>query len=154
MNSPADAAIVLLESGLASEDAVRVVKLAGAGAFLVAAGLVLAVTRGPRPASLARAVFWCLFAYLMLASWWFWPWYLVPLAAVGATLWPGREGRLLAVFTCTALLLYAPLGWRETLFTYQNGVSQAVGVALIVFLTPALVWASGWWGAATAERTA
>ena len=154
MNSPADAAVVLLEARLSSDEAVRVIKLACAGAFLVAAGLVLAGTRGPRPAALPRAAFWCLFAYLMLTSWWFWPWYLLPLAAAGAVLWPGREGRLLAVFSCTALLLYAPLGWRETLFTYQNGVSQAVGVALIVFLAPALVWASDWWGTGAAERTA
>jgi len=153
MNSPADAAVALLEAPLGPDGAVRLVKLVDAGAFLVAAGLVLARTRGPQPAALPRATFWCLFAYLTLASWWFWPWYLVPLVAVGAVLWPGRAGAQMAVFSCSAFLLYAPLGWRETLFTYQNGVSQAVGMAAVGFLAPALAWASGWWSPTTERPT-
>ena len=47
----------------------------------------------------------------------------------------------------------APLGWRETLFTYQNGVSQAVGMTAVGFLAPALVWASWWWSATTERPT-
>jgi alpha-1,6-mannosyltransferase len=151
MNSPADLAVVFLEQRMDSGQAVRVVKLLAGGAFLLAAGLVLARARGPRPAALVGATFWCLFAYLMLASWWFWPWYLVPLIAFGAVLWPGRAATVAVVFSMTSMLLYAALGWRETLFTYQTAASQSFGVAAVVFLAPALVWASGWWNVQSTE---
>jgi hypothetical protein len=89
-----------------------------------------------------------MFAYMMLACWWFWPWYLVTMIALGAILWPGRAGTLAVVFSCSALLLYAGLGWRVLLFSYQNEFSQSLGLAVMGFLAPALVWVSGWWGTA------
>jgi hypothetical protein len=144
MNSPADLAVVLLEGRMTTDQASRLVKLVAGSAFFIAAGFVLARMRQPRPAALIAATFWCLFAYCMLASWWFWPWYLVPLIAVGALLWPGRAGMIAVVFSCTAFLLYAALGWRESLFTYTSSASQSFGVAMTVFLAPALLWATSW----------
>jgi alpha-1,6-mannosyltransferase len=145
MNSLADLAVVLLSGSMDPDAATHRVKLLAGAAFVLSAGVVLLRLRGPRPGALVGATYWCLFAYFMLASWWFWPWYLVPLIAFGALLWPARAAAVAVVFSCTALLLYAALGWRETLFTYESTASQSLGVAVIVFPAPALVWATGWW---------
>lgn len=144
MNSPADLAVVLLGARYSAEQATNLVKVVASAAFLGAAGAVLLRMRPSQSSALIGATFWCLFAYLMLASWWFWPWYLVPLVAFGAVLWPGRAGSITLAFSCTSMLLYAALGWRETLFTYANVVSQSFNIAMIVFLVPALVWAASW----------
>jgi alpha-1,6-mannosyltransferase len=146
INSPGDTLAVLLMQSMAREQAVRTMKLITGGAFLIASGIVLLRTRGRRPDGLVWAAFWCMFAYMMLACWWFWPWYLVTLIALGAVLWPSRAGALAVVFSCSALLLYAGLGWRVLLFSYQNEFSQSAGLAVMGFLAPALVWVSGWWG--------
>jgi hypothetical protein len=144
MNSPADLAVVLLGTRLDPEEAAHRVKLVAGVAFLLAAGVVLLRVRDARAFTLVSAWFWCLFAYLMLASWWFWPWYLIPLIAFGALLWNGRAAAVTFAFSCSALLLYAALGWREILFTHTDVASQAFGVGLLVFLPPALVWATSW----------
>ena len=144
MSSPAAAAVALLSQTRPPEAAVWAVKLGTGGAFLLSVALVLARTRGPRLEALVAAAFWCTFAYLMLAAWWFWPWYVVPLVALGAVLWPGRAGVMMAIFSASALLLYVPLGWRLLLFTYENALSQAIGLAASGFLAPALTWALGW----------
>ena len=66
----------------------------------------------------------------------------MPLVALGAVLWPGRAGALAAGFSASALLLYALLGWRLLLFTYDTGLSQALAVALVTYLPPAPPWES------------
>lgn len=145
ISSPADAAVALASARMSRADAIWRVKLVSGALFLAGAAAVLLRTRGNDPARLVWSAAWCLVAYLMLAAWWFWPWYLMPLIALSAALWPDRVARLAAVFSASAMLLYAGLGWRLLLFSYQTEFSQAVGLAVIGFLPPALVWASGWW---------
>lgn len=145
ISSPAAAAVVLATARMPLAEAVWRVKLVSGAAFLVSAAVILARTRGHDPVRLVWSAAWCLFAYLMLAAWWFWPWYLVPLVALAATLWPGRVARLTVVFSASALLLYVGLGWRLLLFSYDSEYSQAVGLAAIGFLPPALLWIVGWW---------
>lgn len=60
---------------------------------------------------LVQISFWAVFLFLVVAKWWFWPWYLLWLIPVGA-LMPGSRPALVAgVFSLTAMLEYVPYQW-------------------------------------------
>jgi hypothetical protein len=90
---------------------------------------------------LLRSGFDALFAYLVFASWWFWPWYLSWLAPLAALL-PARDGRrpVFVAITGAALLTYCywwsdPLEGSRQWFIWYGLMSVAVfGVPLMVWL--------------------
>ncbi|MGD9890460.1 MAG: hypothetical protein AB7R89_21120 [Dehalococcoidia bacterium] len=76
-----------------------------------------------------------LFLLMLIATWWFWPWYviwIVPLAA----LVPGRGAALIGLsFSASAMLMYAAYFWLLD----GDGVRLQAATATVAFLPPALI---------------
>lgn len=139
--SPATLLHGALAGPLPEADAARAARLLTGLAFLGLFLLSLLRTRGDAR-DLASRCFDVLFAYLLLASWWFWPWYLTWAAPVAAL---GRGWRRPAAYVacaCGALLSYLywwpdPV-WRSTRWFAAYGALTAA-----VFLLPAVIWLAG-----------
>jgi alpha-1,6-mannosyltransferase len=133
-------ALLMRYGGMGGDDAIALMKPVMTAVFLYAAArLALGELRRPAShASLMRSSAWLIFLLLVLAKWWFWPWYLlwfVPLAA----LLPGeRAARVAAVFSISALLLYVTYYWQ----LYQPWYQLQVTTVAVVFLPPVvtLLW--------------
>jgi alpha-1,6-mannosyltransferase len=83
------------------------------------------------------------FAYLALASWWFWPWYLAWLAPLAAWL-PGTRRMWAFVLMSGAALLTYLYWWLDP--AWRTG-AWFVCYALItvgVFALPTALWATAW----------
>lgn len=52
-----------------------------------------------------------IFAYLVLQSWWFFPWYLCWLLPLGAVLARRRAAILTMIYTASAMTIFVTLGW-------------------------------------------
>lgn len=102
--SPATLLDGALAGPLGEPAATRLTQAVTALIFLALYALALA-RAGRRPGSLAASGFDGLLAYLVFASWWFWPWYLSWLAPLAA--WrTGRRVWVFAVITAAGLLSY------------------------------------------------
>lgn len=94
--------------------------------------------RIPRDAgvlTLVRSSFWVVFLLLVIATWWFWPWYLLMLVPLGALIPGSRPALLAAVFSASAMLMYIPYFW----LLYSDGVMLQAATAGVAFLLPALL---------------
>lgn len=105
--------------------------------------------------SLLSACFYSLLLYLLLVSWWFWPWYVTWPLALGAALVGRRPLRLALLFSVLALYSYAIFAWRVLLFNFRTNLPFHAAIVLLVFAPVAGVWASALgqcaWVAALAE---
>jgi hypothetical protein len=108
--------------------------------FLAGYGLVLwHIPRNADPRALVQASFWAVFLLLVLAKWWFWPWYVLWLVPLGALLPGSRLAHVAMVFSATALLLYVPYYWlidADGLPTQLARAATAVALPVLVALLP------------------
>jgi hypothetical protein len=103
--------------------------------FLVLYALVLARVR-PNPVSLIQASVMAVFFFLVLMTWWFWPWYVIWGIAL-ASLLPGTfYSRLFVLFSFAAMLLYLTSSWYVQLWNYDTPLAMPLGNMLLVFLPP------------------
>lgn len=105
-------------------------------AFFVA--YLLIVWRIPRDAglvALVRACFWTVFLLLAIATWWFWPWYLLSLMPLAALLPGSRPALIGMVFSACAMLMYVPYFW----LLFGDGVLLQAATAGTAFLLPVLI---------------
>jgi len=89
--------------------------------------------RGELTALVARC-FLVLFLLLAIATWWFWPWYvlwIVPLVALTPNRFVAIMGLLVSA---SAMLMYAPYFWM----LYGDGVELQAATSAVAFLAPAL----------------
>jgi hypothetical protein len=107
-----------------------------------AALYVVALARAWRePETPVPAAFDALFVYLVLASWWFWPWYLIwlaPLAALGAA--GDRRRWVFVLITAGALLSYL-YWWDDPPARSRRWFELYALLTAVVFLLPAALWA-------------
>jgi hypothetical protein len=118
-------------------------------ARLVAGLVVLLIIwwgRPRRPAALPAAIFDVLLAYLLVATFWFQPWYLVPLIAVAAATADERRARLALVFSVSATASYAVYFYLWTTPWWGTLSDPAVlGLACaIVYLPPLALLGLAW----------
>jgi hypothetical protein len=92
---------------------------------------------------LLTASFYALFAYLVLLSWWFWPWYVDWLVVLGGALAARRTAMLGVIFACSALFSYAVLGWQDLLFDFESYVPLTAAMVLVAFGPPLAYWLGG-----------
>ena len=117
--------------------------------------LLLAVMwwrRPSGPTGLPAAVFDTLLAQLLIATFWFQPWYLVPLLAVAAAGADRRRAVLALVFAASAwasYLVYFYL-WTTPWWGTLTTVSVQTLAAAVVYLPPALLLA--WWAVRNVKR--
>jgi hypothetical protein len=103
-------------------------------------------------AALVARSFAVFFGLLLIATWWFWPWYViwvVPLAA----LTPRRGVAILAaVFSASSMLMYAAYFW----LLYGDGLRLQAATAGVAFLPPllAVLGYLGWRGVQEARTRA
>ena len=103
--------------------------------LILYAVLLVRVRRNADVIALVRTGFWVVFLLLLIAKWWFWPWYLLWLVPLGALLPESRPALIAAVFSATAMLMYVPYNWLlET-----GGIPLAAATALTAFLLPSLL---------------
>ncbi len=102
--------------------------------FIAVAAILMLRMRGGID-SLLTGSFDLLFAYFLLAATWFWPWYLIPLICVAATLTDRMRHRLALVFSGSALLKYAVL---TLLWTDLGPLRAEALTTLAVFVPPLL----------------
>ena len=83
----------------------------------------------------------------MIATWWFWPWYLLWLVPLGALLPGSRPALVATVFSATAMLMYVPYFWllhgdRLLLHAASAGTASLppVLLALALILAPRQRW--------------
>lgn len=146
INSLAGAAVWVFPAHYTASEALMWVKLIVLTGFFIIGAAILLRHRGPEPAALVGGAFWSVFAYYTLVSWWFWPWYVISIVALGATLWPDRPAKLAVIFSAGAFLLTANSAWYSLLFAGPpDSVGRAVTAALVGFMPALLYWASGWW---------
>ena len=101
------AAMLTLSAGraVANSPQVLAVKAGLMLAFLLGYGLVLLQIR-PKPSGGVESAIIAVFLYLLLMTWWFFPWYVVWVLALGAIVPGSAQGRLAVLFSITALFYY------------------------------------------------
>jgi alpha-1,6-mannosyltransferase len=86
-------------------------------------------------AALAERSVAVLFVLMLIATWWFWPWYViwvVPLAA----LIPRRGAALVGLlFSASAMLMYVAYFW----LLYEDGFQLQAATAAVAFIPPVIV---------------
>ena len=92
---------------------------------------------------LLTASFYALFFYLVLLSWWFWPWYVDWLVVLGGALAARRTAMLAVIFASAALFSYAVLGWQDLLFDFESFVPLTAAMVLVAFGPPIAFWLGG-----------
>jgi hypothetical protein len=82
------------------------------------------------------------FAYLMFASWWFWPWYLAWLAPLAAWQTGGRRVWVFVAATGAALLTYC-YWWSDPPERSRLWYAWYLLITAGVFVVPVVLWVSG-----------
>jgi hypothetical protein len=93
------------------------------------------------PVGLLEAGFDALFGYLLLASWWFWPWYLAWLAPPAAWLAGTRRLWVFVLMSGAALLTYL-YWWPDPPWRTGLWFACYALITLGVFVLPAALWAT------------
>lgn len=129
-------AVLMARFGLDEAEALRTVKLIVVPLYLTAYMLLLArIPADPGLVTLIRTCFWAVFLLLVIATWWFWPWYLVFLVPFGALLPGSRPARVGTLFALAAMLMYIPYFWLLN----GNWLLHHALTAATAFLPPLLV---------------
>jgi alpha-1,6-mannosyltransferase len=136
--SPGTPLHAILVSWLSDTAATRLVQIVTGLLFVIGYIVVLARTRGD-VRDLADRSFDVLFLYLVLASWWFWPWYLTwlaPAAALGRGL---ARPATFALMAGAALLTYL-YWWSDPVWRSAQWFIAYAGITIAVFVVPATIW--------------
>jgi hypothetical protein len=147
--SPGTLAHGVITRWLDDAAATRLIHVATGVAFLVGYVATLYRSRGG-PCDLADRSFDALFLYLLLVSWWYWPWYLTwlaPAAALGSSL---RRPIAFAVMAAGSLLTYL-YWWPDPAWRSSAWYGAYLAITVCVFVAPAIVWL--WPGAWTRRRS-
>ena len=146
-SSPSALLYALLWNGLQPDpvQSSRTMKLIVVPLFLLAYAVLLwRIPRHVDVAALVRAGFWAVFLLLTIATWWFWPWYLLWLVPLGALVPAGwdRPALIAAVFSATAMLLYVPFYWLmhgDVWLSPREAVALQAATAGTGFLLPVVL---------------
>ena len=105
-----------------------------------------------RVEQLTRLCFWTLFLFLVVAKWWFWPWYLLWLVPLAAVMPRSRPSLVAGVFSFSAMLSYVPVFWPVS----DDWLTQQITAAGTALVAPVLVaaLAYGWPALAARGRSA
>jgi hypothetical protein len=128
----------VLARSMADAPATRLVQAATGLLFAVGYGVTLYRTRGGAR-DLADRSFDALFLYLLLVSWWYWPWYLTwlaPAAALGSGL---RRPIAFAVMATGSLLTYL-YWWPDPPWQSSAWYGAYLSITVVVFVAPATIW--------------
>jgi hypothetical protein len=88
---------------------------------------------------LADRTFDVLFLYLVLISWWYWPWYLTWLAPAAALGHGWRRPVALAVMSAGSLLTYL-YWWPDPVWRSTDWYVAYIAITVGVFVVPVLLW--------------
>ncbi|MGH2599598.1 MAG: hypothetical protein ACRDJ9_09440, partial [Dehalococcoidia bacterium] len=136
--SPATLAHGGLVAWLSDDTASRLVRLVTGGLFLAGYALVLAKTGGDAR-DLAARCFDALLLYLLLASWWFWPWYLTWLGPPAVLARGTARPAVFALFAAAALFTYL-YWWPDPVWRSLRWFLAYGAITAGVFAVPAAVW--------------
>jgi hypothetical protein len=139
--SPATLAHGALVAWLTDDTASRLVRLVTGVLFLAGYVWVLATTRGDAR-DLAARCFDALVLYLLLASWWFWPWYLTWLGPPAVLARGMARPAAFALFAAGALFTYL-YWWPDPVWRSPRWFVAYGAIAAGVFAVPAAVWLAG-----------
>jgi len=135
----------LLDGALAAwwpeERVARLIRFGSATLFAVAYVVVLRHTGGDAR-DLAARTFDVLFLYLVLASWWFWPWYVLWLAPGAALARGWARPAAFAMMAAGALLTYL-YWWPDPMWRSERWFIAYGTIVTVVFALPAVVWLRG-----------
>jgi len=146
------ASVLIQRLEMDPEDATRAMRVILVGVFAVGYLALLArIRRHPSYRFLAVTSAAAVFLFLVTVKWWFWPWYLtwlVPLAALA----PRRGGALLAaLFSMTAMLLYAAYYWNvydewhyKQQLVFMTVFAGPLALACLLMLWPPAARLSAW----------
>lgn len=150
--SPATLLFGALAAVIPADSALRTAYLVTGAVFVALYARALAHAWRREGSPIAPA-FDALFAYLVFASWWFWPWYLSWLAPLAA-LAPGEaRGRWVYVLITGAALLSYCYWWDDPAERSRRWFELYMALVAGVFILPAALWA--WPGRSTPRvRTA
>jgi hypothetical protein len=105
--------------------------------FLLAYPVLLwRMLRNGGTTALLSTSFWAVFLFLVVAKWWFWPWYLLWLVPLGALLPLGLPALTAVVFSATAMLAYVPFYWQVSA---GDSIRQQTTTAATAFVLPVLL---------------
>lgn len=122
----------------------RSVQIQLATLAIFAAAYVMILWRLWRGATdLLAASFYSLFFYLIIACWWFWPWYVVWPAALGGAMAGRRPAMLALVFAASALFGYVVLAWSDVLLSQETAVALPAALITTMLLPPFILWVAG-----------
>jgi len=82
---------------------------------------------------LLPSLFWIAFFLLALATWWFWPWYVIWLLPFAALVAGRRLAILGLLFGLSALMVYPIYYWRDVLLNGMNWYANQVVIVGAVF---------------------
>lgn len=135
--SPASAIVGQFGEDIPNTPRVVAVRTVFTLTFAVLYGVALLRLR-KNPNTFLRACVEVMFLFLVLMTWWFWPWYVVWGLAL-ACLLPGTPHmRVFVIFSLTTMLIYISSPWRLQLWNFSSPYPMALGSALLVFLAPVL----------------
>ena len=140
--SPATIVHGALTGRLAAGTATRLTQTVTGALFAALYALTLARIR-PGRESFNRAGFDATFAYLVFASWWFWPWYLSWLAPFAAWQAGDRRCWVFVAITSAALLTYC-YWWADPPERSRQWFVLYSLLTAGVFTMPCALWAAGW----------
>jgi hypothetical protein len=150
--SPGTLAHGALAGPLSDAAASRVVRAVTGLLFLGAYALIAVRTRGDAR-DLAGRGFDALFVYLVLVSWWFWPWYLTWLAPLAALCRGYVRPLAFALCASSALLTYL-YWWPDPPWRTRDWFELYAAITIGVFVLPAVVWLIGLWRPVRERRSA
>jgi len=127
---------------ISASGAGQAVRLMSLALFAIAYAVIVARLWRGRD-SLPAACLYCLFFYLMFVAWFFLPWYVSPVVAIGGCLVFERPARIAMLFSITALLAHVVIAWREVLFTGSSGLLEPGTAFALVFALPFAYWIAG-----------
>jgi alpha-1,6-mannosyltransferase len=135
--SPATLLHGLLAGALPDADAAALTRAVTGALFGVIYAVTLLRTRGD-VRDLAARCFDALFAYLLLVSWWFWPWYLTWLAPAAALCRDRTRPLVFVAATAAALFTYL-YWWQDPPWRSAAWFAAYAAITTGVFLLPAAV---------------
>jgi hypothetical protein len=109
------------------------------GLLFLGAYAAIAARTGGDARELAARGFDVIFLYLLLVSWWFWPWYLTWLAPVAALGRGWGRAATFALFASAALLTYL-YWWPDPPWRTREWFQLYATITFGVFALPAAVW--------------
>lgn len=148
-------AIQPLPGQLSAPAAGELAKLITLALFAAAYAAILVRHWLGRDDLLTSAVY-SLFFYLVLASWWFSPWYLCPVIILASGLLPARTAKLALILSTAPLFAEALPSWYSVMFNSAIAIPGLMAFVGIVFGPALTYWLAGlprpgWMAAAFGE---